>query len=146
MEKTQSDLISRYKLQTEFLQDGVRHIRYVEKAKDRYEKVTEEWSNCGELGEGGFGVVCLQFRKATGHYRAVKTISKRVPAEFDCYREILVMAKLAKVCVLTLEEICSSLLLYLYGIILLCPNGWLFSIRYYMWSSWDGTRKPRLCI
>lgn len=111
MDKTQSDLISRYKLETEFLQGGVRHTRYVEKAKDRYEKVTEEWSNCGELGEGGFGVVYLQIRRATGHYRAVKTISKR-PAELDCYRELLVMAKLAKVCVLTLEEICPSLLWY----------------------------------
>lgn len=128
MDKIQSNLISRYKLQTEFLQGGVRHIRYVEKAKDRYEKVTEEWSNCGGLGEGGFGVVYLQFRKATGHYRAVKTISKRVPAEIDCYREILVMAKLAKVCVLTLEEICSSLLPLWYYFAVPLTVGYLVSV------------------
>ena len=64
----------------------------------------EEWRNCGELGKGGFGVVHKQIRKATGHYRAVKMIDKRLPAKIDYSRELLVMAILAKVCGLTPRE------------------------------------------
>ena len=98
MDKAQSDLVVWYKLETEFSQDYVRHTRYMKKAKNRNEKVEEDWSNCGELGRGGFGVVHKQIRKATGHYRAVKMIDKRPPTKIDYSREILVMAILAKVC------------------------------------------------
>ncbi|PUU79622.1 kinase-like domain-containing protein [Tuber borchii] len=96
MDRAQSDLVVWYKLETEFFQDYVRHTRYLEKAKKRNEKVEEDWSNCGELGRGGFGVVHKQIRKDTGHYRAVKTIDKRLPAKLDYSRELLVMAILAK--------------------------------------------------
>jgi len=97
----QSDLVEWCKLETEFFQDHVRHTRYVEKGGNRYKKVNEDWSNCGELGTGGFGVVNKQIRGTTAHYRAVKTIDKRrLPSGFDYYRELVIMAILAKVCVL----------------------------------------------
>ena len=105
MEKAQSDLIVWYKLETEFSQDRVRHTRYLGKAKNRNEKVKEDWSNCGELGRGGFGVVHKQIENTTGQYRAVKTIDRRLPNEVDYSRELLVMAILAKVCVLTPKRI-----------------------------------------
>ena len=55
---------------------------------------------CEDLGCGGFGVVHKQIQKATGHYRAVKKIHKRrLPPTFDYSRQLLVMAKLAEVCV-----------------------------------------------
>ena len=120
MDEVQSDSTPPPRLETEFFQDYVKHTRYVENAKNRNEKVMEEWSNCGELGRGGFGVVYKQIQKATGHYRAVKTIDKRLAFPLDYSREHLVMAKLAKVCVLTLEEIAPAY--FLYGIVL-CSNG-----------------------
>ena len=112
MDKGQSDLVVWYRLETEFFRDHVRHTRYVEGAKNRNEKVKEDWSNCGELGKGGFGVVHKQIRKATGHYRAVKAIDKRLPAKLDYSRELLVMAILAKVCSFTPEGFRLSLLPY----------------------------------
>ena len=99
MDKRQSDLVGGYKLETKFFHDHVRHAIYVEKAETRNRKVKEDWSNCGELGRGGFGVVYKQVEKATGRYRAVKAIDKRRASPLDCSREILVMAKLAKVCI-----------------------------------------------
>lgn len=81
--KAQSGLVERYKLDTEFFQGYVRHTRYVGRAKNRYEKVKEEWGNCRELGKEGFGVVRKQIREATGHYRTVKAINKRLPAKLD---------------------------------------------------------------
>lgn len=97
MNMTQSDLISRYELETEFFHDHVRHTRYVGEAK---EAMKEEWMMCEDLGCGGFGVVHKQIQKATGHYRAVKKIHKRrLPPTFDYSRQLLVMAKLAEVCV-----------------------------------------------
>ena len=101
MDKVQSDLIIRYKLETEFFPDHVRHTRYVGKARNKNLKVEENWSDCGELGRGGFGVVHKQIEKATGHYRAVKAIDKRPSLGIDYSRELLVMAKLVKVCVST---------------------------------------------
>ncbi|KAG0643273.1 kinase-like domain-containing protein [Tuber brumale] len=95
MDKLQSDLVAWYKLETEFFHDHVRHTQDVEKAKYRNKKVKEDWSNCGELGKGGFGVVHKQIQKTTGHFRAVKTIDKRLPHK-DYSRELLVMAILAK--------------------------------------------------
>ena len=109
MDKAQSDLIEWYKLETEFLQDHVRHTRYLGEAKNRNEKVKEDWSNCGELGRGGFGIVYKQIEKTTSHCRAVKTIDKRGPLRLDYSRELLVMAILAKVCVLTPEGAFPSL-------------------------------------
>ena len=109
MDKVQSDLAAWYRLETEFFQNYVRHTRYVEKAKHRNEKAEEVWSNCEELGRGGFGVVHKQIRKATGHYRAVKTIDKRLPAKLDYSREPLVMAILAKVCSFTPGGFCPGL-------------------------------------
>ena len=97
--ETQSDLILWYKLETEFFLGYVRHTRYVGEAKNRNEKVKEDWSNCGELGKGGFGVVHKQIEKTTGCYRAVKTVDKRQPHKLDYSRELLVMALLAKVCI-----------------------------------------------
>jgi len=111
MGTAQSDLVEWYKLETEFVQDHVRHTRYVKKEKNRYKRVKEDWSNCGELGTGGFGVVHKQVRGTTGRYRAVKTIDKRrLLPNLDYSRELLVMAVLAKVCVLVPEELCPSLL------------------------------------
>ena len=110
MDKVQSDLVMWYKLETEFFHDYVRHTRYAEGAKKRNEQVEEDWRNCGELGRGGFGVVHKQIRKDTGHYRAVKTINKKLHAKLDHSREVLVMAVLAKVCDLTTEGFCPSLL------------------------------------
>jgi len=111
MNTARSDLVEWYKLETEFFQDHVRHTRYVEREKNRYKRVKEYWSNCGELGVGGFGVVYKQVRGTTGRYRAVKMIDKRrLPPNFDYSRELLVMALLAKVCVLVPEELCPSLL------------------------------------
>ena len=97
MDNTQSDLIMWYQLETEFFQDHVKHTRYLGEAKSRNKKVKEEWSNCGELGKGGFGVVHKQTQKTTGRCRAVKMIDKRPPLRLDYSRELLVMAILAKV-------------------------------------------------
>jgi len=108
MDKTQSDLVVWYKLETEFFQHHVRHTKYIAKAKSRNEEVKEDWRNCGELGRGGFGVVHKQVQETTGHYRAVKTIDKRLHPKIHYSRELLVMAILAKVCVLTSEEIHST--------------------------------------
>jgi len=108
MDKAQSDLIVWYRLETEFFPDHVRHTRYLAKAKNRGEKVKEEWRNCGELGRGGFGTVNKQIQETIGHYRAVKTIDKRLHPKVHYSRELLVMAILAKVCVITPEGIHSS--------------------------------------
>jgi len=94
MDKTQSDLILRHKLETEFLQSSA------EKG-DRNEKIKEDWRNCGELGTGGFGSVHMEIQENTGLYRAVKTIKKTQDSRLDYYGELRVMAKLAKVCVLS---------------------------------------------
>ncbi|PUU79029.1 kinase-like domain-containing protein [Tuber borchii] len=96
MDKAQSDLIEWYKLETKFFPDHVRHTRYLGEARNRNKREEEDWSNCGELGSGGFGVVYKQIRKTTGRYRAVKTIDKRPPLKLDYSRELLVMAILAK--------------------------------------------------
>ncbi|KAG0643278.1 kinase-like domain-containing protein [Tuber brumale] len=96
MDKAQSDLVVWYRLETEFFRDHVRHTRYLGEEKDRNRKVKEDWSNCGELGKGGFGVVHKQIQKSTGHYRAVKTVDKSLPHKLDYSRELLVMAILAK--------------------------------------------------
>ena len=110
MTTVQSDLVEWYKLETEFFQDHVRHTRYVEKGGNSYKKVKEDWSKCGELGAGGFGVVYKQVRGTAAHYRAVKTIDKRrLPPGLDYSREILIMAILAKVCVPVPEGVCPSL-------------------------------------
>jgi len=103
MDKAQSDLIVWYRLETEIFPGHVRHTKYLAKAKNRGEKVKEDWDNCGELGRGGFGVVNKQIQETTGHYRAVKTIDKRLHLKVDYSRELLVMALLAKVCVITSE-------------------------------------------
>ena len=125
MDAAQSDLVEWYKLETEFFPDHVRHTKYVEE-NNSYKKVNEDWSNCEELGTGGFGVVYKQVQKTTGRYRAVKTIDKRrLPPNLDYSRELLVMAILAKVCVLVPEELCPSLL-SVSGIFLLWSNGCLF--------------------
>jgi len=115
----QSDLVEWYKLDTEFFQDYVIHTRYVGKAKNRNKEVKEEWGNCGELGKGGSGVVHKQIEQTTGRYRAVKTIDKRPPIRLDHSRELIVMAKLAKVCVLAPEEIFSSLPPFRYYLVVL---------------------------
>jgi len=73
----QSDSVEWYKLETEFFQDHVRHTIYLEKEKNRYKGVKENWRNCGELDTGGFGAVNNQVRGTTGRYRAVKTADKR---------------------------------------------------------------------
>ena len=145
MDKAQSDLIIWYKIETEFFQGHVRHTRYAGKAKNRNEKVKENWSNCGELGKGGFGVVHKQIERATGHCRAVKTIDKRQTNMGDYSRELLVMAILAKVCVFTAEGIfpnsppptgfsCCGLMVS------------FVSVRRYSLSFWDGLRSPRHSI
>jgi len=109
MDAAQSDLVEWYKLETEFFQDHVRHTRYVEKGRNMYKKVNEDWSNCGELGKGGFGVVIKQVRGTTAHFRAVKTIDKKLSRGLDYSRELLIMAILAKVCVLVPEWFCPGL-------------------------------------
>ena len=109
--KAQSDLIELHKLETEFFPDYVRPTNCLREAKNKHDKVEEEWSNCGELGRGGFGVIYRQREKTTGHYRAVKTIHKRLPFKLDYSRELLVMAILAKVCGLAPKEftpVCHS--------------------------------------
>ena len=124
MDKTQSDLIVWYKLETEFFHDHVRHTKYVAKAKNRNEKVKEDWSDCEEIGRGGFAVVHKQVQETTGHYRAVKTIDKRLHPKVDYSREILVMAILGKVCVFTSERYSCC------GLMVGC-----FRVRHYLWSS-----------
>ena len=111
MGAVQSDFLDWYKLETEFFQDRVRHTRYVEKGKNRYKRVKEDWRNCEELGTGGFGTVYKQVRGTTGRYRAVKAINKRrLPPNFDYSRELLVIAILAKVYLLIPKRLCPSLL------------------------------------
>ena len=127
MDNVQSDLIEWYKLETEFFQDHVRHTRYLGEAKNRNKKVKEDWSNCGELGKGGFGVVYKQKEKTTGHYRAIKTIDKRPPLRPDYSRELLVMAILAKVCILFPEGFYPTY--YPYRTFLLWSNPQLFSVH-----------------
>ena len=124
MDEARSDLIVWYKLETEFIRDRLMHTKYVGKAKDRNEKVQEVWSNCGELGRGGFGVVYKQIQETTGHCRAVKMIDKRLYSKVDYSRELLVMAILAKVCCLTPKKL---ILVYnSSGMLLLSSNGCLF--------------------
>jgi len=124
MDKSQSDLIVWYKFETEFFQDHVRHTRYVAKAKNRNEKVKEDWSNCEQIGRGGFGIVHKQMQETTCHYRAVKKIDKRLHPKVDYSRELLVMAILGKVCVLTSGGcFCCGLMA--------CPS----SVRHYLSSS-----------
>jgi len=106
----QSDLVERYRLDIELFQDHVIHTRYMGEAENGNMEIEEYWSNCGELGKGGFSVVYKQIQKTTGQYRAVKAIDKGPPLRPDYSKELLAMAKLAKVCVLAPEEICSSLL------------------------------------
>jgi len=119
MSTVRSDLVEWYKLETEFFQDRVRHTRYVEKGKNRYKRMKEDWRNCEELGTGGFGTVYKQVRGTTGSYRAVKAIDKRrLPLELECSRELLVMAILAKVCLLVPGRLHHPL-----GIFLLWSNG-----------------------
>ena len=130
MAEAQSDLVMWYKLETEFFPDYVRHKKYAERAKNRNERIEENWSDCGELGRGGFGVVHKQIRKATGDYRAVKTINKRLPANFDYSRELLVMAILAKVCGPRDSTQLATPIRYSYVLIV---NS--FSIHRYLWSS-----------
>ena len=133
MDNTQSDLIMWYHLETEFFQDHVRHTRYLEEARKRNKKVKEDWSNCGELGKGGFGVVHKQIQKATGRYRAVKMIDKRPPLRLDYSRELLVIAILAKVGALIPETF--RLGLPPLGDFFSWPNVQLFSVRRYSCSS-----------
>ncbi|PWW73103.1 kinase-like protein [Tuber magnatum] len=95
MERSQSDLLGSYKLETEFFQDRVSHTGSVGRAEDRDKKAKEDWKNCGELGKGGFGVVHKQIQETTSHCRAVKKIDKGL-AELDYSRELLVMAILTK--------------------------------------------------
>jgi len=108
MDKVQSDLVEWYKLETDFFNDHVRHTRCTAQAKSRNQRVEEEWSNCGEIGRGGFGVVHKQVHGTTGRYRAVKAIDKRQHTEVHYSRELLVIAILAKVCVQTPERVCSA--------------------------------------
>jgi len=82
-------------------------------------EMREDWRNRGESGRGGFGVVYKQTQETTGHYRAVKTIDKRLHHKIHYSREPLVMAILAKVCVLTIH---SARSLPPHGILLL-SNG-----------------------
>ena len=112
MAKTQSDLIEWYKLETEFFQDHVRHTKYLREAKNRNVKVKENWTNCGYLGRGGFGVVYKQIEKDTGRYRAIKIIDKRLLPRSDYSGELLVMAILAKVGVPIPEAFRLSILPY----------------------------------
>ena len=95
--KAQYDLVQEYKLDTEFFQDHIRHIIYMGTAESDSGEVGEEWSNCGEIGRGGFSVVYKQIQKTTGQYRAVKTIDKRLPTKLDYSRELVLMARLTKV-------------------------------------------------
>lgn len=97
MDNWQSDLIVSYKLETEFFPDHVRHTTCVREARNRNEKMKEDWRDCEELGKGGFGIVHKQIEKTTGSYRAVKMIDKRLSPGNDYSRELLVMAILAKV-------------------------------------------------
>jgi len=105
MDKVQSDLVEWYRLETEFFRDHIRHTRGIGQAKSRNQKVEENWSNCGELGRGGFRVVHKQVQETIGHYRAVKTIDKRLHTEIYYSMELPVIAILAKVCVVTPEGI-----------------------------------------
>ena len=146
MNKTQSDLIEWYKLETKFFLDHIRHTIYVGKAKNRNEKVEEDWRNCGELGRGGFGVVHKQIQKTTGHYRAVKAIDKRLPQELDYSRELLVMAILAKVCVFTPRDYPRFPAYYPMGFSCCGLMVTCLSAHLSLWSFWDGSRSPRLCI
>ena len=125
MDKTQSDLVEWYELETEFFQDYVRHTKYVGKAKNRNEKVKEDWRNCQELERGGFGVVYKQIQESTGDCRAVKTIDKRSCTMAVYSRELVVMAILAKVGVLILpttprELSCRGLMLSCLASIVIC--------------------------
>ena len=129
--KAQSNLIAQHKLETEFFPDRVRHANCLREANNRNEKVKEDWSNCGELGKGGFGVVHRQREKTTGRYRAVKTIHKRLPLKLDYSRELFVMAILTKVCGLTPEEFTP---VYHPHLIFLLSNR-CSSIHRYLWSS-----------
>ena len=143
IDNSQSDLIVSYKLETEFFSDHVRHTTYVREARNRNEKMKEDWSDCEELGKGGFGIVHKQIEKTTGRYRAVKTIDKGLSRKHDYSRELLVMAILAKVRILArdLPHFTTPTRYYCRCLML---SG--FSIHPYLSSSWDGSRSLRLCI
>jgi len=107
IDKSHSDLIEWYKLETEFFPDHVEHTKYAREARNRNEKMKEDWRNCEELGKGGFGIVHKQIEKNTGRYRAVKTIDKQLSRKHDYSRELLVMGILAKVRILVRGGVCS---------------------------------------
>ncbi|RPB00560.1 kinase-like protein, partial [Choiromyces venosus 120613-1] len=96
MNKDQPDLAESYRLETEFSPNHVRHTKHARGSSERSERV-EDWSQGEVLGYGAFGVVHKELESKTGRCRAVRMIDKRrLPAQFDYSRELLVIAILAK--------------------------------------------------
>ena len=87
----------------------MRNMGYAEKVKNRRDRVKVEWSNCGELGWGGFVVVHRQIEKTSERYRGVNIDRRPLPPKFD-YLQLLATAMLAEVCVLTPDGNFASLL------------------------------------
>jgi len=112
MDTAQSNLFVWYKLEVGFFRGNVRHKICGGGRKWEW-KGAEDWSNCLRLGKGDFGVVYKQIQETTGHSREGKVSYKKLLSKFDYPREHLVLAILAKVCVIVPEALRPSLLLIL---------------------------------
>lgn len=93
------DLVERYKLDVEFLDDVTQHTYLTcDRSRGlRKVKIVKRWKRVLELGHGSFGVVWLEVEEA-GAERAVKEISKRGCSRnnIDYRKELATMAKLSE--------------------------------------------------
>lgn len=91
-------VIGYHRLDTTFYPDHVQHITYRSDAAQgrRRVRVVEKWYRDQKLGQGSFGTVFLESSEEGG-CRAVKEVSKRRDGAVDYRRELIAMAKLARV-------------------------------------------------
>ena len=87
-----------HKLDTKFFNDHVQHTAVHSDASRGMRRVTvvKNWSRVREVGRGSLGTVFLEKSKE-GKYRAVKEVAKDRRGIIDYRRELIAMAKLAKV-------------------------------------------------
>ena len=105
MQQNLSDFVLDSKLRTEFFAGRVRHYRYIQgtSSRKRQIQVKDVWDTEAELGQGSYGTVRLERRRATStpdldlpyQVRAVKEIRKTVVGgnNWDYMEELETIAK-----------------------------------------------------